>query len=37
MTIANYAKNFAAFAGEQFITDPMVKMRGEEKKSSNPS
>jgi phospholipid transport system substrate-binding protein len=31
MTIANYAKNFASFAGEQFITDPMVKMRGEDK------
>jgi phospholipid transport system substrate-binding protein len=31
MTIANYAKNFASFGGEQFTTDPMVKMRNEDK------
>ena len=31
MTIANYAKNFASFAGEQFTTDPMVQMRNEDK------
>ena len=31
MTIANYAKNFAAFAGEQFVTDTNVKMRNEDK------
>ncbi len=31
MTIANYAKNFATFAGEQFTTDPMVKMRNEDR------
>jgi phospholipid transport system substrate-binding protein len=31
MTIANYAKNFASFGGEQFITDPMTKMRSEDK------
>jgi phospholipid transport system substrate-binding protein len=31
MTIANYAKNFASFSGEQFTTDPMVKMRGADK------
>ncbi|HYM17413.1 MAG TPA: ABC transporter substrate-binding protein [Micropepsaceae bacterium] len=31
MTIANYAKNFASFNGEQFTVDPMVKMRGQDK------
>jgi phospholipid transport system substrate-binding protein len=31
MTIANYAKNFATYGGEQFIVDPMVKMRSEDK------
>jgi 1-deoxy-D-xylulose-5-phosphate synthase len=31
MTIANYAKNFASFGGEQFITDPNVKMRNEDR------
>ena len=31
MTVANYAKNFATFGGEQFTTDPMVKMRNEDK------
>jgi len=31
MTIANYAKNFASFNGEQFVVDPMVKMRGQDK------
>ena len=31
MTIANYAKNFASFAGEKFTVDPMVKMRNDEK------
>jgi phospholipid transport system substrate-binding protein len=31
MTIANYAKNFASFGGEQFTTDPMTKMRSEDK------
>ena len=40
MTIANYAKNFASFGGEQFTVDPMVQMRGMEKivqtKLTNP-
>jgi|SRR5262249_8497889 len=31
MTVANYAKNFASFGGEQFVVDPMVKMRNEDK------
>jgi len=31
MTIANYAKNFASFNGEQFVVDLMVKMRGQDK------
>ena len=31
MTVANYAKNFASFAGEKFTVDPMVKMRNDEK------
>jgi phospholipid transport system substrate-binding protein len=31
MTIANYAKNFASFAGEIFAIDPMVKMRNADK------
>src|SRR5262249_27370526 len=28
MTVANYAKNFSSYKGEQFTVDPMVKMRG---------
>ena len=31
MTIANYAKNFASFSGEQFTVDPMVTMRNSDK------
>jgi phospholipid transport system substrate-binding protein len=31
MTIANYAKNFAKFAGEQFLVDPLVKARNNDK------
>jgi phospholipid transport system substrate-binding protein len=31
MTVANYAKNFATYGGEQFTVDPMVKMRGADK------
>ena len=31
MTIANYAKNFSSFNGEEFTVDPMVKMRGQDK------
>jgi len=31
MTVANYAKNFAKFEGEQFVVDPMVKVRNEDK------
>ena len=31
LTLSNYAKNFASFGGEQFVVDPMVKMRNEDK------
>ena len=31
MTIANYAKNFAKFAGEQFLVEPLVKTRNSDK------
>ena len=31
MTVANYAKNFASYGGEQFTVDPMVKMRAQDK------
>jgi len=31
MTIANYAKNFAKFAGEQFLVEPLVKTRNADK------
>src|SRR4051812_10604240 len=31
MTIANYAKNFASYGGEQFTVDPMVKQRNGDK------
>lgn len=31
MTIANYAKNFDSYNGEQFTTDPNVQTRGEDK------
>ena len=31
MTVAGYAKNFAEFGGEQFVVDPMVKTRNEDK------
>ena len=31
MTVANYAKNFAKFEGEQFVVDQMVKVRNEDK------
>ena len=31
MTIANYAKNFAKFAGEQFLVEPLVKSRNSDK------
>jgi phospholipid transport system substrate-binding protein len=31
MTVANYAKSFASYGGEQFTVDPMVKMRGQDK------
>ena len=31
MTIANYAKNFAKFAGEQFLVEPLVKTRNNDK------
>jgi phospholipid transport system substrate-binding protein len=31
LTFSNYAKNFASFGGEQFVVDPMVKMRNEDK------
>jgi len=31
MTIANYAKNFAKFAGEQFLVEPSVKTRNSDK------
>jgi len=31
MTIASYAKNFAKFAGEQFLVEPLVKTRNNDK------
>lgn len=31
LTFSNYAKNFKNFGGEQFVVDPMVKMRNEDK------
>ena len=31
LTFSNYAKNFASFGGEQFVVDPAVKMRNEDK------
>jgi phospholipid transport system substrate-binding protein len=31
MTIAGYAKNFAKFEGEQFLVEPLVKMRNSDK------
>ncbi len=31
MTIANYAKNFGKFAGEQFLVEPLVKTRNSDK------
>lgn len=31
LTFSNYAKNFATFGGEQFVVDPAVKMRNEDK------
>jgi len=31
LTFSNYAKNFASFGVEQFVVDPMVKMRNEDK------
>jgi len=31
MTIANYAKNFDSFSGEQFVIDPNVQTHGEDK------
>src|SRR6266567_8243688 len=31
MTIANYAKNFSKFAGEQFLVEPLVKTRNSDK------
>ena len=31
MTVANYAKNFAKFAGEQFLVEPLVKTRNTDK------
>ena len=31
MTVANYAKNFASFAGEKFTVDPIAKMRNDDK------
>ncbi len=31
MTIASYAKNFAKFAGEQFLVEPVVKTRNSDK------
>jgi len=31
MTVANYAKNFAKFAGEQFLVEPLVKTRNADK------
>jgi phospholipid transport system substrate-binding protein len=34
LTFSNYAKNFASFGGEQFVVDPMVKMRTKTRSSS---
>lgn len=31
LTIANYAANFSSYSGQNFIVDPMVRTRGEEK------
>jgi phospholipid transport system substrate-binding protein len=31
LTLSNYAKNFKSFGGEQFVVDPMVKVRNEDK------
>ena len=31
MTVANYAKNFAKFAGEQFQVEPVARMRNSDK------
>ena len=31
LTITNYAKNFAKFAGEQFLVEPLVKTRNNDK------
>ena len=31
LMLSNYAKNFKSFGGEQFVVDPMVKMRNEDK------
>src|SRR2546423_7618956 len=31
MTVANYAKNFAKFAGEHFLVEPLVKSRNADK------
>ena len=31
LTFSNYAKNFKSFGGEQFVVDPTVKMRNEDK------
>jgi len=31
MTIANYAKNFSTFGGEQFVTEPNAKARNEDR------
>jgi len=31
LMLSNYAKNFKSFGGEQFVVDPMVNMRNEDK------
>jgi phospholipid transport system substrate-binding protein len=31
LMLSNYAKNFKSFGGEQFVVDPMVKMRNDDK------
>ena len=31
LMLSNYAKNFKSFGGEQFVVDPIVKMRNEDK------
>ena len=31
LMLSNYAKNFKSFGGEQFVVDPMAKMRNEDK------